>query len=270
MRATEPFRPAPDDIDPIALSLGPVAVRWYGLMYLLGFAGGALLGVYRAGRPGSGWKPAEVWDLLFYVALGVVIGGRMGYALFYQGGYYLSRPWEILYIWTGGMSFHGGLLGVLIAMALFARRHHRSFLNVADFAVPLMPLGLMAGRIGNFINHELWGRVTQLPWGVVFPGAGPEPRHPSQLYEAFLEGLVLFVILWIYSSRPRKPGAVGGLFLAGYGLARFAVEFVREPDLHLGPVAFGWLTMGQLLSLPMIVIGVWLLIRPVNLSRMST
>jgi phosphatidylglycerol:prolipoprotein diacylglycerol transferase len=155
-------------------------------------------------------------------------------------------------------------------MWLFARRHRRTFLAVADFAVPLMPLGLMAGRIGNFINHELWGRVTDLPWGVVFPAAGLDPRHPSQLYEAFLEGVVLFALVWIYSSRPRKPGAVGGLFLAGYGIARFAVEFVREPDSHLGPVAFGWMTMGQLLSLPMIIVGIWLLIRPANLSRMSS
>jgi phosphatidylglycerol:prolipoprotein diacylglycerol transferase len=258
------------DIDPIAVSIGPLAIRWYGLMYLAGFAGGALLGVYRARQPGSGWKPAEVWDLLFYVALGVVLGGRIGYAIFYHGGYYLSKPWEIFYIWTGGMSFHGGLIGVLIAMWLFARRHRRTFLAVADFAVPLMPLGLMAGRIGNFINHELWGRVTDLPWGVVFPAAGLDPRHPSQLYEAFLEGVVLFALVWIYSSRPRKPGAVGGLFLAGYGIARFAVEFVREPDSHLGPVAFGWMTMGQLLSLPMIIVGIWLLIRPANLSRMSS
>ncbi len=249
------------EIDPIAVSIGPLSIRWYGLMYLVGFIGGAWLGVYRARRPGSGWEPAEVWDLLFYIALGVVIGGRLGYALFYQFGYYLSKPWEILFIWTGGMSFHGGVIGVLLGMAMYARHHGRSFLSVGDFAVPLMPLGLFAGRIGNFINQELWGRVTDVPWGVVFPVAGPEPRHPSQLYEGFLEGLLLFVLLWWFSSRPRKPGAVGGLFLLGYGISRFCVEFVREPDAHLGAIAFDWMTMGQLLSLPMIGVGLWLLLR---------
>ncbi len=249
------------EIDPIAISIGPLSIRWYGLMYLVGFIGGAWLGVYRARRPGSGWEPAEVWDLLFYIALGVVIGGRLGYALFYQFGYYMLKPWEILFIWTGGMSFHGGVVGVLLGMAMYARHHGRSFLAVGDFAVPLMPLGLFAGRIGNFINQELWGRVTDVPWGVVFPVAGPEPRHPSQLYEGVLEGLLLFVLLWWYSSQPRKPGAVGGLFLLGYGISRFCVEFVREPDAHLGAIAFDWMTMGQLLSLPMIGVGLWLLLR---------
>lgn len=257
------------DIDPIAFSLGPLSVRWYGLMYLAGFLAGALLGVWRANRTGSTWKPSEVWDLLFYVALGVVIGGRLGYILFYQAPYYLERPWEILYLWTGGMSFHGGLIGVLIAMWMFARRTGRTFLAVGDFAVPLMPPGLLAGRIGNFVNQELWGRVTDVPWGVVFPAAGDLPRHPSQLYEGFLEGLVLFVVLWVYSAKPRKPGAVGGLFLLGYGVSRFAVEFVREPDAHLGTVALGWMTMGQLLSWPMILAGLWLLLRPVNSSRIG-
>jgi phosphatidylglycerol---prolipoprotein diacylglyceryl transferase len=249
------------EIDPVAFSIGPVSLRWYGLMYLIGFLGGGLLGVYRARQPNSGWTPSMVWDLLFYIALGVVLGGRVGYALFYQFGYYLQQPWEILYVWTGGMSFHGGLIGVLIAMALFARRSEKTLFEVSDFAIPLMPLGLMAGRIGNFINHELWGRVTDVPWGVVFPVAGNLPRHPSQLYEAFLEGLLLFVVLWIYSSKPRKPGSVAGLFLIGYALSRFAVEFVREPDAHLGAVAFGWMTMGQLLTVPMLVLGLWLLLR---------
>ncbi len=257
-------------IDPIAVAIGPLAVRWYGLMYLVGFIGGALLGVYRARKPDSGWTPAQVWDLLFYIALGVVVGGRVGYTLFYQFGYYIERPWEVLYLWTGGMSFHGGVIGVLVAMWLFARRYDKSFLEVGDFAVPLMPLGLLAGRIGNFINQELWGRVTDVPWGVVFPAAGALPRHPSQLYEAFLEGLVLFAVLWVFSARPRKPGAVGGVFLVGYSLSRFAVEFVREPDAHLGAIAFDWMTMGQILSLPMLAIGLWLLIRRPNLSKMST
>lgn len=257
------------DIDPIALSIGPLAIRWYGLMYLVGFLGGALLGVMRAKRPGSGWNPAEVWDLLFYIALGVVIGGRLGYALFYQGGYYLSRPWEILYVWTGGMSFHGGLIGVGIALALFARQRGKGLFEVSDFVAPLVPLGLFAGRIGNFINHELWGRVTDVPWAMVFPAAGPLPRHPSQLYEAALEGVVLFVVLWIYAARPRPAGAVTGMFLVVYALGRFVVEFAREPDAHLGPVALGWLTMGQLLSLPMLAIGLWLLIRARKLTTMA-
>lgn len=257
------------DIDPVALSIGPLAIRWYGLMYLVGFLGGALLGVWRAKQPGSGWTPQMVWDLLFYIALGVVIGGRLGYTLFYQFGYFLERPWEIFYLWSGGMSFHGGVIGVLVAMVLFARRSDKSLFEIGDFAVPLMPLGLGAGRIANFINQELWGRVTDVPWGVVFPAAGAMPRHPSQLYEALLEGLVLFVVLWIYSSRPRRPGAVAGLFLVGYAVSRIFVEFFREPDAHLGPIAFDWLTMGQLLSIPMLLVGLWLLIRRPNLTTMT-
>lgn len=257
------------DIDPVALSIGPLAIRWYGLMYLVGFLGGALLGVWRAKQPGSGWTPQMVWDLLFYIALGVVIGGRLGYTLFYQFGYFLERPWEIFYLWSGGMSFHGGVIGVLVAMVLFARRSDKNLFEIGDFAVPLMPLGLGAGRIANFINQELWGRVTDVPWGVVFPAAGAMPRHPSQLYEALLEGLVLFVVLWIYSSRPRRPGAVAGLFLVGYAVSRIFVEFFREPDAHLGPIAFDWLTMGQLLSIPMLLVGLWLLIRRPNLTTMT-
>ncbi len=257
------------DIDPVALSIGPLAIRWYGLMYLVGFLGGALLGVWRAKQPGSGWTPQMVWDLLFYIALGVVIGGRLGYTLFYQFGYFLERPWEIFYLWSGGMSFHGGVIGVLVAMVLFARRSDKNLFEIGDFAVPLMPLGLGAGRIANFINQELWGRVTDVPWGVVFPAAGAMPRHPSQLYEALLEGLVLFMVLWIYSSRPRRPGAVAGLFLVGYAVSRIFVEFFREPDAHLGPIAFDWLTMGQLLSIPMLLVGLWLLIRRPNLTTMT-
>ncbi|GJL80887.1 MAG: prolipoprotein diacylglyceryl transferase [marine bacterium B5-7] len=252
------------DVDPIAFSIGPLSVRWYGLMYLIGFLTGGLLGVYRARKPGSPFSPSQVWDLLFYIAVGVIVGGRLGYALFYQGAYYFGRPWEIFYVWTGGMSFHGGLIGVLVAMILFARHNGKTLFEISDFAIPLMPPGLLAGRIGNFINQELWGRVTDVPWGVIFPVAGDLPRHPSQLYEACLEGLILFVVLWWYSSKPRKPGAVGGLFLVGYGISRFLVEFVREPDAFLGAVAFGWMSMGQLLSLPMIVVGLWLLLRRQN------
>ena len=248
-------------IDPVAFSLGPLRVHWYGLMYLVGFLGGAGLGIYRARRPESGWRSQEVWDLLFYVALGVIIGGRLGYVLLYNLPHYLSHPADLLRIWTGGMSFHGALVGVIVAVWLFARRSGRAFLSVGDFLAPLCPLGLAAGRIGNFVNQELWGRVTELPWGVVFAGAGPLPRHPSQLYEAFLEGVVLFIVVWSYSARPRPLGAVSGLFLLCYGIVRCGVEFVREPDLHIGFLALGWVTMGQLLSVPMIVAGVWLMVR---------
>ncbi len=248
-------------IDPVAFSLGPLRVHWYGLMYLVGFLGGAGLGIYRARRPDSGWRSQEVWDLLFYVALGVIIGGRLGYVLLYNLPHYLSHPADLLRIWTGGMSFHGALVGVIVAVWLFARRSGRAFLSVGDFLAPLCPLGLAAGRIGNFVNQELWGRVTELPWGVVFAGAGPLPRHPSQLYEAFLEGVVLFIVVWSYSARPRPLGAVSGLFLLCYGIFRCAVEFVREPDLHIGFLALGWVTMGQLLSVPLIAAGAWLMVR---------
>jgi phosphatidylglycerol:prolipoprotein diacylglycerol transferase len=251
---------AAPDIDPVAIQIGPLAVRWYGLMYVVGFLAGWWLGTVRARRPGSGWRPEEIADLLFYVALGVILGGRLGYVFFYNLPHYLAHPLEIFYIWQGGMSFHGGLIGVALALWLYARRTARPWLVVTDFLAPLAPLGLGPGRIGNFINQELWGRVTDLPWGMVFKNAGPWPRHPSQLYEAFLEGLVLFVLLWWYTARPRPAGAASGLFLAGYGTFRFLVEFVREPDPQLGFLAFGWLTMGQLLSLPMILAGAGLLV----------
>lgn len=250
------------EFDPVAISIGPVSVHWYGLMYLIGFFAGVTLGIYRAKSGRNNWSPDQVWDLLFYVAVGVILGGRLGYILFYKFSYYISHPLEILFLWQGGMSFHGGLVGVLIAVYLFARKTHKTYWNVTDFLAPLVPIGLGTGRFGNFINQELWGSVTSVPWGVVFPVAGAMPRHPSQLYEALLEGLVLFVVLWLYSSKPRLPGRVSGLFLLGYALSRFTVEFFREPDAHLGYLAFNWLTMGQLLSLPMILFGLWLLLRP--------
>lgn len=251
-------------IDPVAFSIGPLSVHWYGLMYLAGFVAGYWLGVVRARRPGSGWKTEEVGDLLFYIAIGVILGGRLGYAVFYNAGYYLDNPLQILQIWSGGMSFHGGLLGVIAAMAWYAYKTRRRFFQVADFVAPLTPLGLLAGRIGNFINQELWGRPTELPWAMVFPATDPSglPRHPSMLYEAMLEGVVLFIVLWWYSRRPRRVGRVSGLFLACYGVFRFGVEFVREPDPHIGYLAFDWLTMGQVLSLPMVVLGLMLLLLP--------
>ncbi len=248
------------DIDPAIVRIGDFAIHWYGMMYLIGFLGGWWLGRRRAARPGSGWQPEEVGDLLFHVALGVVLGGRIGYILFYHLDLFLADPLVLVRIWQGGMSFHGGLIGVLVAMWLYGRRTGRGFFQVADFVAPLVPLGLGAGRIGNFINGELWGRPTDLPWGMVFPFVDARPRHPSMLYEALLEGLVLFLILWLYSSRPRPTMAVSGLFLFCYGVFRFAVEFVREPDAHLGFIAFGWMTMGHLLSLPMILFGLLLLL----------
>lgn len=245
------------DIDPVAIHLGPLKVHWYGLMYLVGFIGAWWLGTRRARRTGSGWRPEEVADFIFFGALGVILGGRLGYVIFYNLAYYLAHPLEVFYIWSGGMSFHGGLLGVIAAMWLYAHKTRRSFFAVSDFVALLTPLGLGAGRLGNFINHELWGRVTDAPWGMVFRGqeAGPLPRHPSQLYEFMLEGVVLFILLWIYARKRRPVGAVSGLFLLAYGLFRFLVEFAREPDAHLGYLAFDWLTMGQVLSFPMILVG---------------
>ena len=244
--------------DPIAFSLGPLAVRWYGLMYLLAFGAFWLLGRHRIAHPPGGTAAPvtreQFEDLLFAGILGVILGGRLGYVLFYKPGYYLGHPLEAIAIWQGGMSFHGGFLGVLIAMAVMARRWNLNWWTLMDFIAPLVPLGIGAGRLGNFINGELWGRTTDGPWGMVFRGAGELPRHPSQLYEMALEGLALFVILWWFSSRPRERGKVSALFLIGYGAFRFLCEFAREPDAFLGFLAFGF-SMGQWLSLPMILAG---------------
>lgn len=248
------------NINPIALQIGPIKIHWYGLMYLIGFVGAWLLAWSRARKPNSGWTSEQVSDLIFYCALGVIIGGRLGYMLFYDFTNFIHQPWLVFRIWDGGMAFHGGLIGVMFAVWLFARKTHKTFFEVGDFVAPLVPIGLGAGRIGNFINGELWGRVTSMPWGMVFPQAGPQPRHPSQLYEFFLEGVILFIILWWYSAKPKPRMAVSGLFLLCYGCFRFLVEFFRQPDLQIGFVAFGWLTKGQLLSIPMIIAGLVMLI----------
>ena len=245
------------NIDPIAFSIGPLAVRWYGLMYLAGFAAGWWLGLRRISQGLAPISRAQLDDVLFVAVFGVILGGRLGYVLFYKPGYYAAHPLEIFAIWQGGMSFHGGLLGMMLAMLFIARRHGLSYLRLMDFLAPLAPIGIAAGRIGNFINGELWGRPTDLPWGMVFRGAGDTPRHPSQLYEFALEGLALFAILWWFSSKPRPTGQVSALFLIGYGVFRFIGEFAREPDAFLGTLALG-MTMGQWLSLPMIAVGVWL------------
>jgi phosphatidylglycerol:prolipoprotein diacylglycerol transferase len=246
--------------DPVALQIGPLAIHWYGLMYLVAFVQVILLGRWCiAHRPWSGWDLKMLDDALFYGVLGTILGGRLGYVLFYKPAEYLANPLDILKVWEGGMSFHGGFLGVIVAMALFARRHRLRWLAVTDFIAPLVPLGLAAGRLGNFINGELWGRTTQVPWGMVFPQAADGvARHPSQLYQFAGEGLLLFALLWLYSGKPRPLGAVSAVFLIGYGAFRFLAEFTREPDAFLGLLGLG-LSMGQWLSLPMIVAGVLML-----------
>lgn len=251
------------NFDPYIFKLGPVAPTWYGMMYVVGFALGYWAARYRA-RHNPHWPKEHISDLLTYLMIGVIAGGRVGYVLFYGMGNWANDWLYPVKIWEGGMSFHGGLLGVLVAMFFFARRFHKRYFEVTDFIAPLIPIGLFFGRIGNFINGELWGRATDLPWGMVFPSGGSVARHPSQLYEALLEGLVLFVILWAYSAKPRAVGRVSGLFLLGYGIFRTLVEFVREPDSHLNYLAFNWLTMGMVLTLPMIIFGLYLLLRPVR------
>lgn len=244
------------DIDPVALAVGPLRIHWYGLMYVLGIGAAWWLARRRAAAPGSTWKPVDVDDLIFFAALGVIVGGRTGWIIFY-GFDTVRADWLALFrVWNGGMSFHGGLAGVLVAIAWFARSRGRRIGDVFDFTAPLPAIGLGAGRIGNFINGELWGRTTDLPWGFLYQG---EVRHPSQLYEACLEGAVLFAILWWFTSRPRPALAPSGLFLVCYGTFRCVAELVRVPDANLGYLAFGWVTMGQLLSLPMIAAGIAML-----------
>lgn len=247
-------------IDPVAFYIVTWPVYWYGLMYLVGFLGGWGLLSLRIRYSPRGFTQDELSDLVFFGALGAIIGGRLGYMFFYDWRMLFADPLLIFQTWKGGMSFHGGLLGVLVAMFFCSRKLKKSFFALTDFIAPIVPIGLGAGRIGNFINGELWGRVTTMPWGMVFPNAGPYPRHPSQLYEFFLEGVVLFICLWIYSRKIRPLGAVSGWFAVGYGIFRFTVEFFREPDAQIGYLAFNWLTEGQLLSLPLILVGVLILI----------
>jgi phosphatidylglycerol---prolipoprotein diacylglyceryl transferase len=253
------------EIDPILFELGPLAVRWYGVMYSLAFLLGWPLLKIRAKKLHSTLSEEDLGDLLLWVLVGVVAGGRVGYVLFYQPGFYLSDPIAIFRVWEGGMSFHGGLLGVVISCCVFARRNKITCSLLVDMLVPIVPLGLLLGRIGNFINGELWGRVTDVYWGMVFPGAGYLPRHPSQLYEALLEGVLLFALLWWLARKIRPPGYLFGVFILGYGICRFIVEFFREPDSHMGLLSLD-MTMGQWLSIPMLMVGAALLINAHRLS----
>lgn len=243
-------------IDPIIFSIGPVSLRWYGTMYLIGFLAALFMANKAADRSNGLWTRDQVSDLLFYGFLGVILGGRVGYVLFYQFEYFLSDPLYLFEIWQGGMSFHGGLLGVILAVFIFARKTNKSFLTVGDFVAPLVPIGLGMGRLGNFINAELWGRQTDVSWAMVFPTDPLQvPRHPSQLYEFALEGVVLFAIVYIISRKTRSPGLASGAFLIGYGVFRSIVEFFREPDAHLG-LYFSFISKGQILSIPMILVGI--------------
>ena len=257
-------------IDPVALSVGPLQVHWYGVMYLLAFLVAWRLALRNSQRPWSPIKKNQVEDLIVYGAWGVILGGRIGYMFFYSADKWLADPAMLIRIWEGGMSFHGGLMGVVIAILIYSRKYQISFLSLGDFAAPLVPTGLMFGRFGNFIGQELYGRPTDVPWAMVFP-ADPEllPRHPSQLYEAALEGLVLFLIINWFASKPRLRGEVGGLFLILYGVFRFCVEFVRQPDAQFSGQAallesFNWMTRGQTLCIPMIIVGLWLMRKSVQ------
>lgn len=275
-------RPLFVDFDPVAFAIGPLKVHWYGIMYLVAFMLCWWLGERRRARGGLAVSREAFSDLVFYLMLGVIVGGRVGYMLFYGTADLIHNPLSLFFINQGGMSFHGGLAGVLVAGWWWCRRHRQHYFDVIDFVAPLAPIGLGLGRLGNFIGGELWGRLTDLPWGMLYPRAlrqQPEfyglsdaqlrqlwetgaldrwARHPNELYELFLEGVVLFVVLWWVSARPRRRGLVSGLFALLYGCFRFAIEFVREPDEQLGFIAFDWLTMGQILSLPLIAVGVYL------------
>lgn len=253
-------------IDPVALQIGPLAIHWYGLMYLAGFGMAWLLGRWRVRHMPGQLDLRDLEDIIFYGVIGVILGGRLGYVLFYKLDEYLAHPLSVFSIWQGGMSFHGGLIGVTLAMLLFARKRNMTLLQIGDFVAPLVPLGLAAGRLGNFINGELWGRPTTMPWGMSFPAAPDQlARHPSQLYEMGLEGFALFVLVWWFARKPRPTGQTSAVFLMGYGVFRFVLEFTREPDDYLGLLAAG-LSMGQILSIPMVIIGLALYLRAARLS----
>lgn len=254
-------------INPVAFSLGPIQVHWYGLMYLLGFMVAWGLARWRTRHYQLSWSYEQISDLIFYLALGVIIGGRVGYVLFYDTWILWTKPWEIFAIWQGGMSFHGGLLGVAVALYYFSKKQKKLFLDVTDFVVPLVPFGLAAGRLGNFINGELWGRVTTMPWGMVFPSADEYARHPSQLYELGLEGIGLFILTWAYGCKKHPRGRMTAVFLMGYAICRFTLEFFREPDAHMGFIFLDWMTMGQILSIPMFLVGIYLWRHQQNISN---
>jgi phosphatidylglycerol:prolipoprotein diacylglycerol transferase len=260
------------NIDPVAFYIphiprvGSWPVHWYGLMYLVGFVAGWILLSWRSRHSPRGFNQEQISDIVFYTTIGGIIGGRLGYMLFYDWHVIFTDPMLIFQTWKGGMSIHGGIIGACIAIWIYARKIKKPFLAITDFVVPALPVGLCAGRIGNFINDELWGRVTDMPWGMVFPNAGPLPRHPSQLYEAGLEGVVLFIILWTYSSKLRPLGAVSGLFAICYGVFRFFIECFREPDVQIGYI-FGYFTEGQLLSLPLILLGIYLMVMAYKRGR---
>ena len=247
-------------IDPVALAIGPLKIHWYGLMYLIGIGAAWLILSRRLNRFDPTWSKEKLSDLVFWVAMGVIVGGRLGYVLFYDLSAYIANPLLIFEVWKGGMAFHGGLIGVMLAVWWFGKRNGKSFFQIMDFIAPVVPIGLGAGRIGNFINAELWGKASDVPWAMIFP-TDPQQlaRHPSQLYQFALEGVALFLILWLYSRKPRPTMAVSGMFALFYGIFRFIVEFVRVPDAQLGYLAFGWVTMGQILCIPMILGGLLLI-----------
>ena len=247
-------------IDPVALAIGPLKIHWYGLMYLIGIGAAWLILSRRLNRFDPTWTKEKLSDLVFWVAMGVIVGGRLGYVLFYDLSAYIANPLLIFEVWKGGMAFHGGLIGVMLAVWGFGKRNGKSFFQIMDFIAPVVPIGLGAGRIGNFSNAELWGKASDVPWAMIFP-TDPQQlaRHPSQLYQFALEGVALFLILWLYSRKPRPTMAVSGMFALFYGIFRFIVEFVRVPDAQLGYLAFGWVTMGQILCIPMIAGGLFLI-----------
>lgn len=256
------------DIDPVAFHIGSWPVHWYGLMYLVGFLGGWGLLSIRLRYSPRGFTQDQLSDIVFFAVVGAIVGGRLGYMLFYDWDALMTDPLLVLQAWKGGMSFHGGLLGVVVALLFCMKKFKKPFLSLTDLITPVIPIGLGAGRIGNFINGELWGRITDVPWGMVFPRGGMSPRHPSQLYEFFMEGVLLFIILWIYSRKPRQLGAVSGLFAIFYSIFRMTAEFFRQPDEQIG-YFFGWVTEGQLLSIPLMVVGILLLIFACKRGRAS-